>query len=158
VVIAEGWSLRPIVSISLARQRTRGDRTVACIGDPRQRRNPIGDGDRIGADDLVAHDPPPTQGFVPNKWLLAPFTVQTRPAPRTTGGRRRAGVGAIAQGSRAVCASFTSTEFGSTARGEPPITKRRSSTAAMRPPRKDRPERERDPAVGVQRVGWRSTF
>src|SRR4051812_15753888 len=98
----------------------------------------------------------PDSGFVPSTWLRAPSTVQTSPAPRTTAG----GFGPGSTTLRSVasdCASTTRSEFGSTDRGAPPTTNRRSSTAAIRPPAKIAPR-----AIAIRRrvhrVGCRSTF
>src|SRR4051812_19684569 len=91
----------------------------------------------------------PDSGFVPSTWLCAPSTVQTRPAPRTTAG----GFGPGSTTLRTVASVFASTtrsEFGSTDRGAPPTTNRRSSTAAIRPPAKNAPR-----AVPVRRPGPR---
>src|SRR6185503_2211383 len=93
-------------------------------------------------------------GFVAISRLFRESTVQTSPAPRTTRGGCGRGPRGLASVS-SVLASNTSSEFGSTRRGVPPITKRRSSAAATIPPTKISASRIVS-RLRVRRVGCRA--
>ena len=97
----------------------------------------------------------PDSGFVPSRRFRSVSTVQTRPAPRTTGGCGGASCPGRFCSVSSIFGPRTSSELGSTGRGFPPVTNFRSSATAM-PPRMNTSSARSNSRPRVNHVGCRA--
>src|SRR5581483_4615919 len=95
-------------------------------------------------------------GAVATSLFRSRSTVQTKPAPRATGGWYGAFPPGMLRSVASVRGSSTSSESAATARGFPPVTNFRSSAVAT-PPRAKSTSAATSKRPRVSRVGWRGT-